>query len=208
MLQIGLILLVARLSRPAGERRPERTQPATTRAITALTVTAAVLVLGTIVAGGYMAAGQLEGTGREHAATDAHMACGTDFPSCNDGFLPFGTSRAMDIHLTHRAFMYLASAAILALFVLVLAQRRRLDPDSARSLTLLSAAAVGVLLAQVLLGAMNVWLGEHETLIVAHLTVGTILWLTVALLTMRVLDVRQHAPAPSRHGRRVEAAHA
>src|SRR6185436_14114768 len=99
------------------------------------------------------------------------MACGDDFPSCNGGFLPFGTSRAMDIHLTHRAFMYLASAAILALFVLVLAQRRRLDPDSARSLTLLAAAAVGVLLAQVLLGAMNVWLGEHETLIVAHLTV-------------------------------------
>jgi heme A synthase len=55
---------------------------------------------------------------------------------------------------------------------------------------------------------MNVWLGEHEALIVAHLTVGTILWLTVAVLTMRVLDVRQQAPAPSRHGRRVEAAHA
>jgi heme A synthase len=208
MLQIALILLVARLSRPGGERRPERTRPATTRAITALSVTAAVLVLGTIVAGGYMAAGQLEGTGREHAATDAHMACGNDFPSCNEAFLPFGTSRAMDIHLTHRAFMYVASLAVVALFVLVLAQRRRLDADSARALTLLSGAAVAVLAVQVLLGAMNVWLGEHEELIVAHLTVGTILWVAVALLTMRVLDVRQQAPAPSRSGRRVEAAHA
>src|SRR3954470_18722171 len=76
MLQIALILLVARLSRPVGERRPERTRPATTRAITALSVTAAVLVLGTIVAGGYMAAGELHGTGRELSSTDAHMACG------------------------------------------------------------------------------------------------------------------------------------
>jgi len=208
MLQIALILLVARLSRPVGERRPERTRPATTRAITVLAVTAAVLVLGTIVAGGYMAAGELHGTGRELSSTDAHMACGDDFPSCNGGFLPFGTSRAMDIHLTHRAFMYLASIAVLALFVLVLAQRRRLDPESASALTRLTGAAVAVLLVQVLLGAMNVWLGEHEALIVVHLTVGTVLWVTLALLTMQVLDVRQQAPAPSRSGRRVEAAHA
>ena len=208
MIQIALILLVARLSRPASERRPERVRPATTRAITALSVTAAVLVLGTIVAGGYMAAGELEGTGREHAATDAHMACGDDFPSCNGGFLPFGTSRAMDIHLTHRALMYLASAAVLALFALVLAQRRRLDGDSGKALTRLASGAVGVLAVQVLLGAMNVWLGEHESLIVAHLTVGTVLWVTLALLTMRVLDVRQPAASPSRSSRRVEAAHA
>jgi heme A synthase len=208
MLQIGLILLIARLARPVSERRPARARPATTRAITAVSVTAAVLVLGTIVAGGYMAAGELEGTGREHNAIDAHMACGNDFPSCNGGFLPFGTSRAMDIHLTHRAFMYLASTAVLALFVLVLLQRRRLDGDSARALTILSGTALGVLAAQVLLGAMNVWLGEHEALIVAHLTVGTLLWVTLALLSMRVIDVQQPAPSPASPGRRVEAAHA
>ena len=30
----------------------------------------------------------------------------TDFPTCGGEFLPFGRSRALDIHLTHRAFMY------------------------------------------------------------------------------------------------------
>jgi heme A synthase len=208
MLQIALILLVARLSRPVAERRPAAAEPGATRAIRALSVTATVLVLGTIVAGGYMAASKLDGTGREAQATDAHVACGSDFPSCNDGFLPFGTSRAMDIHLTHRAFMYLASVAIVALLGLVLAQRRRLDPRSGAALTRMALTATAVLAVQVLLGALNVWLGEHEWLIVAHLAVGTMLWVTLALMTMRVLDARQPAAARSRSGRRVEAAHA
>ena len=66
-------------------------------------------VLATIVAGGYMSANELHGTAASAAATDPHTACGTDFPSCGGEFLPFGRSRALDIHLTHRAFMYLAS---------------------------------------------------------------------------------------------------
>jgi heme A synthase len=208
MLQIGLILLIARLSRPVEERRPASERPGTTRAIRTLAVVASVLVLGTIVAGGYMAASELEGTGLEHTGADAHVACGKDFPSCNGGFLPFGQSRSLDIHLTHRAFMYLASIAVLGLFALVLAQRRRLDPRSAEALTRLSGLAVAILAAQVLLGAMNVWLGEHAWLVVTHLTVGTLLWLTLALFTMRVIDARQPAGAPARQGARVEAAHA
>ena len=103
------------------------------------------MVLATIVAGGYMAASELPGTGREHVSADPHVACGTDFPSCNGGFLPFGQSRSLDIHLTHRAFMYLASVLVLALFALVLAQRRRLDPESGRRLTLWAALAVAIL---------------------------------------------------------------
>ena len=39
----------------------------------------------------------------------AHHACGKEFPTCNGDFMPFGQSRLVDIHLTHRAFMYLAS---------------------------------------------------------------------------------------------------
>ena len=189
---------------PASERRPERTRPATTRAITVLSVAAAVLVLATIVAGGYMAAGQLEGTGREHAATDAHMACGrTSRPatgaSCRSARAARWTSTSPTARscTSRRRRSWRCSS-------LVLAQRRRLDPDSARRLTLLSGAAVGVLAGQVLLGALNVWLGEHEELIVAHLTVGTMLWITLALFTMRALDVRQHGARakPVRQARR------
>src|SRR5919108_218363 len=43
-----------------------------------------------------------------------------------------------------------------------------------------------LLLGQLLLGALNVWLGEHATLIVAHLTVATLLWGAVVSLGYRV----------------------
>ena len=41
----------------------------------------------------------------------AHHACGKEFPTCNGDFMPFGQARLVDIHLTHRAFMYLTALA-------------------------------------------------------------------------------------------------
>src|SRR5919198_4124686 len=130
MLQIGLLLFIARLGAiRAGDgaggllgRRPQAT-----RTMRTLAICASVAALATIVAGGYMSASELHGTPEEHAAVDPHTACGTSFPTCGDGsFMPFGRSRAVDIHLTHRAFMYLTVALVLALFVTTIRQRRRL----------------------------------------------------------------------------------
>src|SRR5438445_71588 len=126
------------------------------RAIRTLAICSAVAVLATIVAGGYMSANELHGTPQEATAVDPHTACGTDFPSCGGEFMPFGRSRAIDIHLTHRAFMYIASTLVIALFLTVLRQRRRLAPDAARRLTRASGANQAVLLTQVTLGALNV----------------------------------------------------
>ena len=57
--------------------------------------------------------------------------------------------------------------------------------------------AVGVLVGQVLLGALNVWLGKHPGLIVAHLALGTVLWGTMvyaaSLLTPASAPVRDRA---------------
>ena len=47
----------------------------------------------------------------------AHHACGRQFPTCNDGFLPFGESRLVDIHLTHRVFMYITTVLVIWLAV-------------------------------------------------------------------------------------------
>ena len=52
----------------------------------------------------------------------AHHACGREFPTCNDGFLPFGDARLVDIHLTHRVFMYIT--AVLVLWLGIVAARR------------------------------------------------------------------------------------
>ena len=44
-----------------------------------------------------------------------------------------------------------------------------------------------------LLGALNVWLGEHEWLIVAHLTVGTLLWCSLVLVSLLALAAPERA---------------
>ena len=158
----------------------------------ALAIGAQALLFATIVSGGYMAGTQHYGRADYQLGDGAHHACGREFPTCNDGFMPFGDSRLVDIHLTHRAFMYLASIALIALVVVAL--RRRPSPRLVRA-----AQALGALLVvQILLGALNVWLEEYELLILAHLTVATLLWAAASMLTYQLYPVRAPAPARTR----------
>jgi heme A synthase len=57
----------------------------------------------------------------------------------------------------------------------------------------------------VLLGAINVWAGEREWLIVAHLTVGTLLWCSLVVTTLFALRSPARAPAPARGDAKVQA---
>jgi heme A synthase len=108
----------------------------------------------------------------------AHLACGHQFPTCGDGkFLPFGNNRLTDIHLTHRVFVYAATIAIIVLLSVAFARRSR---------DRLLALAALLLLCQLLLGALNVWLGEHAWLIIAHLATATLLWAAVVSIAYRV----------------------
>lgn len=144
-----------------------------------LAATAVVLLLATIVAGGYMAGTKRAGAEGPPVA-GAHLACGKEFPTCAGRALPFGTDEMVDVHLTHRTLMYLTAIALLAL---VIVARRR----GVRSRAFpLAAALLG---SQILLGALNVWLGEHGELVVAHLTLGTLLWGTVVYATMELVPV-------------------
>ena len=202
MLQIGLVLLMGRLG---GPQPVTSLKPGATRPIRVLTGVALVAVLGTIVAGGYMSASELHGTGEEHRSPDAHMACGDQFPSCSGEFLPFGRSEALDIHLTHRAFMYVAVTVLLALFLVVLRQRRRLG-DSGETLAQLAWLMVTILCFQVLLGAVNVWAGEHAWLIVAHLAVGTLLWVSLVTFAFTLTSVPEASRAAARRPASAEAA--
>jgi heme A synthase len=147
-----------------------------------------VAIFLTIVAGGYMAGTQNYGRADYRPGDGAHHACGKEFPTCNGELLPFGEARLVDIHLTHRALMYLATVLVLALCVTAL--RRRPTPGVAR----VAATALALLGAQILLGALNVWLDEYEVLIVAHLAVATLLW--GALVTLGLQLYRVPAPAP------------
>jgi heme A synthase len=224
MLQLGLLMLIARLARPGERAGPQSAQtPPPTRAVRVLAVAASVAVLGTIVAGGYMSASQLRGTGE--VGPDVHTACGTEFPGCGGELLPFGRSRAVDIHLTHRAFMYVASILVLSLFVAVLLQRRRERRANGRGpevaprgrsalwyylaprgrLVHAAGISVGILFLQVLLGAINVWAGEHAWLVVAHLLGGTLLWSSLVQVSLLALEAPRAAVARGPGEAKVEA---
>jgi heme A synthase len=201
MLLLGLLLWLAVRAR-AEERALPAEQPAEPErmrepgrglpSLRPFAAAAAVLLLCAIVAGGYVAGTEEEGA-ENAAANGAHLACGEGidaFPGCLDGrVLPFGESRLTDIHLTHRAFVY---AATLAIVLLIGAAVRR----GARSRLLWLAALL--LAAQLLLGALNVWLGEHPSLIVAHLTVATLLWSAVLLIAYTLAFAPEPAAARAR----------
>ena len=146
---------------------------------------ASVAVLCTIVAGGYMAGTQNYGRADYQLGDGAHHACGKEFPTCNGDFMPFGKARLVDIQLTHRAFMYLASVLVIAL--VASAVRRGV-------LTRWAWALAGLLALQILVGALNVWLDEYELLILLHLALGTLLWATTLGMTLQLAPARERAP--------------
>jgi heme A synthase len=187
MALLALVLYIWRESRPDRRQTPDARRQGEGR-LRAVSLVASVLVLLTVIAGGYMAGTQNYGRADYQLGDGAHHACGREFPTCNGDFMPFGQARLVDIHLTHRLFMYLAviAVAVLALMCLRRGMRR-------------SAHALGaVLTAQVLLGALNVWLEEYELLILAHLALGTLLWAVTANTAMEVMRSRAEAPARAR----------
>ena len=173
----GLIYLYRRVSgAPVTEGGPR---------LRALSIAASVAVLCTIVAGGYMAGTQNYGRADYQLGDGAHHACGKEFPTCNGDFMPFGKTRLVDIHLTHRAFMYLASLLVISLVVVAI--RRGV-------LTRYAWGLAGLLVLQVLVGALNVWLDEYELMILLHLALGTLLWATTLGLALQLAPARERAP--------------
>jgi heme A synthase len=180
MLLLGLLLY---LWRQVTDARSESGGPR----LRGLAIVATGFVLCTIVAGGYMAGTQNYGRADYQIGDGAHHACGKEFPSCNGEFMPFGDSRLVDIHLTHRFFMYIASALVIALVVVSL--RRRVAVRYAWALA-------GLLAVQVLVGALNVWLDEYELLILLHLALGTLLWAMSLGMTLQLSPARERARHP------------
>lgn len=180
MLLLAILLALRWATRPESSGEPEASPG---EGLRPLAIGCTVLVLATIVAGGYMAGTEEEGI-RNGVVNGAHLACGEEFPGCLGGVLPFGRhGHLVDVQLAHRALVYATTAAILVLLGLALYLRA-----FSREFALLG----GLLAAQFLLGALNIWLGKHPGLIVAHLTVGTLLWAAAVNTTLRLSP----APAP------------
>jgi heme A synthase len=188
MLLLGLLITLRRIAQ--GDERAEPID--TSRALRITTVVATVLLFATIVAGGYVAGTEGEGT-PDQPILGAHLACGTEFPTCLGKFMPFSYGRLVDIQLTHRLLMYLTTIAVLAMTAVAIRRRVALPPDGNRAFLLIPL----LLVCQILLGAINVWLGKHPGLIVGHLTLATILWGTVVYAATSLIPV----PASAKRAR-------
>ncbi len=127
----GAARVAALRLRASSPRTSARQRPTAGRASAPSRLWPRASCLCTIVAGGYMAGTQNYGRADYQLGDGAHHACGKEFPTCNGEFMPFGDARLVDIHLTHRAFMYIATLLVLALVVLTL--RRRPGPGVVRS---------------------------------------------------------------------------
>lgn len=193
MLLLALLIAVRR----AAAASPEREKPGRTRGLRGLALIATVLLLATIVAGGLVAGTEQEGVQGAATVQGAHSACGDQFPACAGEAFPFGNNRLMDIQLTHRALMYLAAIALVAL--VVAAMRRGVRSRAFPAIVILLAI-------QILLGALNVWLGEHAALIVAHLAAATLLWMTTVQAAMELVPAPAPRTAPVQGGRAEAAA--
>jgi len=182
---LGLAMLILALAMWIWRAAREKPEPVVSSepGFRRLAITTQVFVWLTVVAGGYMAGTQHYGRPDYQLGDGAHHACGREFPTCNGGFLPFGDARLVDIHLTHRVFMYITSALVIWLAVAALR----------RGLGRYGWALLGVLAVQILVGALNVWLEEYEALIVLHLGLGTLLWMTSAWTTMQLYPVPARA---------------
>ncbi len=179
MLLLALLIALRRIAQPA----PGAPAVDGSRMLRASAAAATVLLLATIVAGGYVAGTEGEGTANQ-PVLGAHLACGEQFPTCLNKFMPFQYGRLVDIQLTHRLFMYLTTIAIV--LMCAVAWRRRV-PNRAFAIVPL------LLGGQILLGALNVWLGKHPWLIVAHLTLATMLWATVVYAAASLVEVPAEA---------------
>jgi heme A synthase len=144
------------------------------------TVIAPAVTWSTVVVGGYVAGTEKYGVPADEAGGGAHMACGEEFPTCQGDLFPFGRSTAIDTLLTHEIFMYATVAAVVWLGVAILRGSQAPGVRARRYAKL----SLGLLAAQVLLGASNLWLGVHRGLILAHLMLGTLLWLVVLVTAL------------------------
>ena len=142
-----------------------------------LAATASATTLLLMLAGSYV-------SGAEYG-----LACG-GWPLCNGELVPSVSSTSVQVHFLHRLLALVVGLVLLALVWLGFRER-------SRSLVAwrLTAGAFGVYLVQALIGAANVWTELSDPVGAVHLGVGTLLWLTLALLNIRVHRLHELLPA-------------
>ncbi len=137
-------------------------------------------------------------------ATGAGYAC-VGFPDCNGAALPFGSSRLVDLHLTHRLLAYVV-AALVTLVVVQAWRGWRWLPAVPWAAT---ALAVCVVL-QIAFGATLVTTGLPALVRGLHLAGAAAVWASAVVLVSLLTRARAVAPvvAAAGHGDAARNGHA
>jgi heme A synthase len=126
------------------------------------------------------------------AVADYALAC-SGWPLCNGEVIPSADATSVQVHFGHRAIAGLLGLVIVALAAQVWQQRR--EAPLAFRLVLVALALYAT---QVLIGAANVWTEVADEVSAAHLAFGTLLWLALAMLNIRIHGLYEWLPKSSR----------
>lgn len=133
------------------------------RFIRLATVTAAT-AFATLVLGSYI------------SGTEASLAC-DGWPLCNGSLVPGGDSH-VGLHYLHRVIAGLLGIEMLALLVLAFEDRRE-----QRFVVAATIFATAMYLAQVLVGAANIWTDVAPAVVITHLTLAAAIWCVLVAIT-------------------------
>lgn len=131
-------------------------------------------------------------TGAYTSLSSTGLAC-TDWPLCDGRAIPTGWT-PVDIHLTHR---WVALAATLLVIALAL-HLRRARSDSPLLMGI-GAAAATLIVAQIFVGAANIWFNLNPIVNTAHLAVATIVWGLVVYVAVLDRMIPVGAPRTQLH---------
>ena len=125
------------------------------------------------------------------AVADYALAC-SGWPLCNGDVIPSSDATSVQVHFGHRAL-----AGLLGFVILGLAWHAWRGRREAPLAFMLALGAVALYITQVLIGAANIWTEVADEVSSAHLAFGTLLWLVLAILNIRIHGMYEWLPRSS-----------
>jgi heme A synthase len=125
------------------------------------------------------------------AVADYALAC-SGWPLCNGEVVPSAHLASVQVIFGHRVVALVLGLVIVGLVWQVWRQRQQ----SPLALALVLTAAL-LYIAQVFIGAANIWTEVADEVSAAHLAFGTLLWLALAVLNIRLFALYEWLPRSS-----------
>jgi heme A synthase len=174
LLATGLLTLVVLIAITSFALKRRLARPVVHRSLGNLAILTSGCVLALMLLGSYVAG--------------AHygLAC-NGWPLCNGEVIPSYDAESVQVHFAHRFMAGIVGLQMLGLVVLAFSGKDRLVRH-------LAVVGAGIFLIQALIGAANIWTRLADEVSAAHLAGATLLWLTLAVLNIRVHGLHELLP--------------